>query len=59
MLVVVDPVCFLGNFRAAITATVIPLSMLFTFTGMVSQKVSANLMSLGRWISASSSTGRW
>jgi cobalt-zinc-cadmium resistance protein CzcA len=39
---------FLGNIRAAIiTALVIPLSMLFTFTGMVSQKVSANLMSLG------------
>ncbi|WP_198972371.1 efflux RND transporter permease subunit [Xylophilus sp. ASV27] len=39
---------FLGNIRAAlITATIIPLSMLFTFTGMVSQKVSANLMSLG------------
>ncbi|AKJ31896.1 efflux RND transporter permease subunit [Caldimonas brevitalea] len=39
---------FLGNLRAAlITALVIPLSMLFTFTGMVSQKVSANLMSLG------------
>lgn len=39
---------FLGNIRAAlITAMVIPLSMLFTFTGMVSQRVSANLMSLG------------
>ncbi|RZL58299.1 MAG: CusA/CzcA family heavy metal efflux RND transporter [Variovorax sp.] len=39
---------FLGNLRAAlITALVIPLSMLFTFTGMVNQKVSANLMSLG------------
>lgn len=39
---------FLGNIRAAlITAMVIPLSMLFTFTGMVSNKVSANLMSLG------------
>ncbi|MCW7539710.1 CusA/CzcA family heavy metal efflux RND transporter [Aquabacterium sp. A7-Y] len=39
---------FLGNLRAAlITAAVIPLSMLFTFTGMVSQKLSANLMSLG------------
>ena len=39
---------FLGNIRAAIiTATVIPLSMLFTFTGMVTYKVSANLMSLG------------
>ena len=39
---------FLGNLRAAlITAMVIPLSMLFTFTGMVEQKISANLMSLG------------
>tara|TARA_R110001599_G_scaffold64023_3_gene178772 strand:- start:376835 stop:380026 length:3192 start_codon:yes stop_codon:yes gene_type:complete len=39
---------FLGNMRAAIiTAMVIPLSMLFTFTGMVSYQVSANLMSLG------------
>jgi cobalt-zinc-cadmium resistance protein CzcA len=39
---------FLGNIRAAVlTAMVIPLSMLFTFTGMVNQQVSANLMSLG------------
>ncbi len=39
---------FLGNLRAAlITALVIPLSMLMTFTGMVSYGVSANLMSLG------------
>ena len=39
---------FLGNIRAAlITAMVIPLSMLFTFTGMVSYRISANLMSLG------------
>lgn len=39
---------FLGNIRAAvITALVIPLSMLMTFTGMVHAKVSANLMSLG------------
>jgi cobalt-zinc-cadmium resistance protein CzcA len=39
---------FLGNMRAAlITAMVIPLSMLFTFTGMVTYKVSANLLSLG------------
>ncbi|MDF5828700.1 CusA/CzcA family heavy metal efflux RND transporter [Pseudomonas aeruginosa] len=39
---------FLGNIRAAlITATIIPLSMLFTFTGMVGNRVSANLMSLG------------
>ncbi len=33
--------------RALITATIIPLSMLFTFTGMVGNRVSANLMSLG------------
>ncbi|MGH8652305.1 MAG: efflux RND transporter permease subunit [Gammaproteobacteria bacterium] len=39
---------FLGNLRAAlITALIIPLSMLFTITGMVEQGVSANLMSLG------------
>jgi len=39
---------FLGNIRAAlITAMVIPLSMLFTFTGMVTYRISANLMSLG------------
>jgi len=39
---------FLGNIRAAlITAAVIPLAMLFTVTGMVDQKISANLMSLG------------
>jgi cobalt-zinc-cadmium resistance protein CzcA len=39
---------FLGNIRAAIiTAMVIPLAMLFTFTGMVTYQVSANLMSLG------------
>lgn len=39
---------FLGNLRAALlTALVIPLSMLFTFTGMVNFRVSANLMSLG------------
>lgn len=39
---------FLGNIRAAlITAMVIPLSMLMTITGMVTNKISANLMSLG------------
>jgi cobalt-zinc-cadmium resistance protein CzcA len=39
---------FLGNLRAAlITAMVIPLAMLATFTGMVGNAVSANLMSLG------------
>lgn len=48
VLVIVVLFLFLGNLRAAlITALVIPLSMLFTFTGMVNQKVSANLMSLG------------
>lgn len=48
VLVIVILFLFLGNLRAAlITALVIPLSMLFTFSGMVSQKVSANLMSLG------------
>ena len=48
ILVIVVLFLFLGNIRAAIiTALVIPLSMLFTFTGMVNQKVSANLMSLG------------
>ncbi|TBR30266.1 MAG: CusA/CzcA family heavy metal efflux RND transporter, partial [Reyranella sp.] len=36
------------NFRAAfVTACVIPLSMLFTITGMVENHISANLMSLG------------
>ncbi|WP_370599481.1 CusA/CzcA family heavy metal efflux RND transporter [Pseudomonas nitroreducens] len=39
---------FLGNIRAAlITAMVIPLAMLFTFTGMFGNRISANLMSLG------------
>jgi cobalt-zinc-cadmium resistance protein CzcA len=48
VLVIVILFLFLGNIRAAlITALVIPLAMLFTFSGMVSQKVSANLMSLG------------
>lgn len=48
ILVIVVLFLFLGNFRAAlITAMVIPLSMLFTFSGMVTYKVSANLMSLG------------
>jgi heavy metal efflux system protein len=48
LLVIVILFLFLGNIRAAlITAMVIPLAMLFTFTGMVSNKVSANLMSLG------------
>lgn len=48
LLVIAILFLFLGNMRAAlITALVIPLSMLFTITGMVSNKVSANLMSLG------------
>ncbi|MFX7620995.1 efflux RND transporter permease subunit, partial [Acinetobacter baumannii] len=48
LLVVAVLFVFLGNIRAAIIpATVIPLAMLFTFTGMVSNKVSANLLSLG------------
>ena len=48
ILVIVVLFIFLGNLRAAIiTAAVIPLAMLFTFTGMVQYQVSANLMSLG------------
>ncbi len=48
LLVIVVLFALLGNFRAAlITALVIPLSMLFTITGMVGSKVSGNLMSLG------------
>lgn len=48
LLVIVILFLFLGNIRAAlITAMVIPLSMLFTITGMVSNRMSANLMSLG------------
>ena len=47
-LVVAVLFAFLGNFRAAvITAMVIPLAMLFTFSGMVRYGISANLMSLG------------
>ncbi|MFH4324665.1 efflux RND transporter permease subunit, partial [Acinetobacter baumannii] len=48
ILVIVVLFLFLGHFRAAlITAMVIPLSMLMTITGMVNQRISANLMSLG------------
>ena len=48
LLVIFTLFLFLGNLRAAlITAAVIPLSMLFTITGMVTHKVSGNLMSLG------------
>lgn len=48
ILVIVVLFLVLGNVKAAIaTACVIPLSMLFTVTGMLENKVSANLMSLG------------
>ncbi len=48
LLVIAVLFALLGNLRAAlITACVIPLSMLFTITGMVRNNVSANLMSLG------------
>jgi cobalt-zinc-cadmium resistance protein CzcA len=48
LLVIAVLFLLLGNFRAAlITALVIPLSMLLTITGMVQNKVSGNLMSLG------------
>ncbi len=48
LLVIAILFIFLGNIRAAIiTMCVIPLAMLMTFTGMVSNKISANLMSLG------------
>jgi cobalt-zinc-cadmium resistance protein CzcA len=48
LLVIAVLFVFLGNIRAAIiTMLIIPLSMLFTFTAMFQNKVSANLMSLG------------
>ena len=48
LLVIFTLFILLGNLRAAlITAAVIPLSMLFTMTGMATNKVSVNLMSLG------------
>lgn len=48
LLVIAVLFLLLGNFRAAIiTAAVIPLSMLMTVTGMVQNRVSGNLMSLG------------
>jgi cobalt-zinc-cadmium resistance protein CzcA len=48
ILVVVILLLLLGNLRAAIiVACAIPLSMLFAITGMVQEKVSANLLSLG------------
>ncbi|MDH3691039.1 MAG: CusA/CzcA family heavy metal efflux RND transporter [Gammaproteobacteria bacterium] len=48
LLVIVVLFLFLGNIRAALlTASVIPIAMLMTVTGMVQTRVSANLMSLG------------
>ncbi|WP_313171963.1 CusA/CzcA family heavy metal efflux RND transporter [Stenotrophomonas sp.] len=48
LLVIAVLFLLLGNLRAAlITAAVIPLTMLLTITGMVENRVSANLMSLG------------
>ncbi|OZB13143.1 MAG: CusA/CzcA family heavy metal efflux RND transporter, partial [Hyphomonas sp. 34-62-18] len=48
LLVIVILFLLLGNIRAALlTAAVIPLAMLMTVTGMVSNRVSGNLMSLG------------
>ena len=48
LLVIAVLFLFLGNVRAALlTASVIPVAMLMTITGMVQTRVSANLMSLG------------
>ncbi len=48
VLVIAVLFALLGNIRAAfIVALVIPLSMLFAISGMVSNRVSGNLMSLG------------
>jgi cobalt-zinc-cadmium resistance protein CzcA len=48
LLVVAVLFLLLGNIRAAlVTAAVIPISMLCTISGMVSSRVSGNLMSLG------------
>jgi cobalt-zinc-cadmium resistance protein CzcA len=48
LLVIAVLFALLGNVRAALlTALVIPLAMLFTVTGMVANRVSGNLMSLG------------
>ncbi len=48
LLVIAVLFLLLGNIRAAlITAAVIPLTMLMTLTGMVQNRVSGNLMSLG------------
>jgi cobalt-zinc-cadmium resistance protein CzcA len=48
LLVIAVLFLLLGNWRAAlVTASVIPLAMLMTITGMVQTRVSGNLMSLG------------
>ncbi|HEY5810338.1 MAG TPA: CusA/CzcA family heavy metal efflux RND transporter, partial [Povalibacter sp.] len=48
LLVIAVLFALLGNIRAAlVTAAVIPIAMLATITGMVSSRVSGNLMSLG------------
>ncbi|MBM0105464.1 CusA/CzcA family heavy metal efflux RND transporter [Steroidobacter sp. S1-65] len=48
LLVIAVLFALLGNIRAAlVTAAVIPIAMLCTITGMVSSRVSGNLMSLG------------
>lgn len=48
LLVILVLFILLGNFRAAfITAFVIPIAMMMTASGMLSGKISANLMSLG------------
>jgi heavy metal efflux system protein len=48
LLVIAVLFVLLGNLRGAlITAAVIPVSMLMTISGMVQNRVSANLMSLG------------
>jgi len=48
VLVIVILFLLLGNVRAALLTTlIIPLSMLFTISGMVGGKISGNLMSLG------------
>jgi cobalt-zinc-cadmium resistance protein CzcA len=48
LLVIAVLLLLLGNWRAAlVTAAVIPLAMLMTITGMVTTRVSGNLMSLG------------
>ncbi|PPE73641.1 CusA/CzcA family heavy metal efflux RND transporter [Solimonas fluminis] len=48
VLVVAVLFALLGNLRAAVvTALIIPLAMLFTISGMVANRISGNLMSLG------------